>query len=233
MTLADIKGIIRQEADQSFRYSRFLKLLQPEIDKPDRDPNWDLWFFSDNTTFCRNSARIICVEILEHGVQYRIIQQDKNADVIFNFIDIRRKFAAYCMFLYAALESFAHEVNIFYDCKCQRRAVKISTIAKKLCQGKTLKNHLDKINADEDIKFLIEYRHAIAHGYVFPISGTSDGLFLTKAPRDVLNFNSHNRELFSFSESICDKIFNYIDEGWKCFSSDELGQPREIDQHNT
>lgn len=45
MTLSDIKGIIRQEADQSFRYSRFLKLLQPEIDKPDRDPNWDLWFF--------------------------------------------------------------------------------------------------------------------------------------------------------------------------------------------
>ena len=45
MTLADIKGIIRQDADQSFRYSRFLILLQPEIDKPDRDPNWDLWFF--------------------------------------------------------------------------------------------------------------------------------------------------------------------------------------------
>jgi hypothetical protein len=236
MTLADIKGIIRQDADQSFRYSRFLKLLQPEIDKPDRDPNWDLWFFSDNTTFCMESAGIIRNEILEHGAQYRIIQQDKNADVKFNFIDIRRKFAAYCMFLYAALESFAHEVNIFYDCKCQRRDVKISTIANKLCQGKTLKNHLDKINTkkdiDKDIKFLIEYRHAIAHGYVFPISGTSDGLFLTKAPREVLNFNSHDLELFSFSESICDKIFNFIEEGWKCFSNDELGQPREIDQHN-
>lgn len=232
MTLADIKGIIRQDADQSFRYSRFLKLLQPEIDKPDRDPNWDLWFFSDNTTFCRDSARIIRDEILEHGAQYRIIQQDKNADVIFNFIDIRRKFATYCMFLYATLESFAHEVNIFYDCEYPRRTVQITKIATKLCQGKTLKNHLDQINTDDDIKFLIEYRHAIAHGYVFPISGTSDGLFLTKAPRDLLNFSSHDRELFLFSGIIYDKIYTFINEGWKCFSNDELGQPREIDQHN-
>jgi hypothetical protein len=229
MTLADIKGIVRLCADQSFRYSRFLDLLLPEIDKPDRDPNWDLWFFSDNTTFCMDSAKIICDEILKLGVKYRIIQQDKNADVKFNFIDIRRKFAVYCMFLYATLESFAHEVNIFYECKCSRRAVQITKIGSKLCQGKTLKNHLHTIDNDPDIKFLIEYRHAIAHGYVFPISGTSDGLFLTKAPREVFNFNSHDLELFSFSGTIYDKIFRFINEGWKCFSNDELGQPLEID----
>jgi len=203
MTLADIKGIVRLCADQSFRYSRFLDLLLPEIDKPDRDPNWDLWFFSDNTTFCMDSAKIICDEILKLGAQYRIIQQDNNADVKFNFIDIRRKFAAYCMFLYATLESFAHEVNIFYECSLQRFDVKISKIASRLREvrrGASLNDHLRKIDAsqneiDEDIKFLFQYRNAIVHGYVFPISGTSSGIFLTKKPREVVTFNSSDLEL--------------------------------------
>jgi len=242
MTLADIKGIIRQEADQSFRYSRFLKLLQPEIDKPDRDHNWDLWFFSDNTTFCMDSARIICDEILEHGVQYyRTIQQHKNADVGFTFIDLRRKFASYCMFLYAAVESFLHEVNFFYECSLQRFDVKISKIAPRLREvrrGASLNDHLHKIYAspneeiDDDIKFLFEYRNAIVHGYVFPISGTSSGIFLTKKPREVVTFNSSDLELISFCKRIYDKIFDFINDGWKCFSVDELGQPREIDQLN-
>ncbi len=238
MTLDDVKDIIRKDADQNLRYSRFLKLLEPEIDKANMDPNWDLWYFSHNTTFCIDSAKIIRDEILECEAQYKTKQQDKNADVEFTFIDLRRKFAACCMFLYATLESFAHEVNIFYECKRPRRDVKISTIAAELCQGKTLKNHLKKINTsraddtDQDIKLLIEYRNAIVHGYVFPISGTSDGLFLTKAPRQIFTYNSHDFELFSFSGRIYDKIFNFIVDGWKCFSSDELGQPREIGQHN-
>jgi hypothetical protein len=241
MTLADIKGIIRQDADQSFRYSRFLILLQPEIDKPDRDPNWDLWFFSDNTTFCRDSAKIIRDEILEYGAQYRIIQQDKNADVGFTFIDLRRKFASYCMFLYAAVESFLHEVNLFYECGLQRFDVKISKIAPRLREvrrGASLNDHLHKIYAsqnkeiDDDIKFLFEYRNAIVHGYVFPISGTSSGIFLTKKPREVVTFNSSDLELISFCKRIYDKISDFINDGWKCFSVDELGQSREIDQHN-
>jgi hypothetical protein len=67
MTLADIKGIIRQEADQSFRYSRFLKLLQPEIDKPDRDPNWDLWFFRTIQVFVGNLRELFATRFWNTG----------------------------------------------------------------------------------------------------------------------------------------------------------------------
>jgi hypothetical protein len=82
------------------------------------------------------------------------------------------------------------------------------------------------------LKFLFEFRNAIVHGYVFPISGTSSGIFLTKKPREVVTFNSSDLELISFCKRIYDKIFDFITEGWKSFSVDELGQPREIDQHN-
>jgi hypothetical protein len=223
MTLADIKGIIRQDADQTFRYSQFLKLLQPDIDKPDKDPNWDLWYFSNNTSFCMDSARIICDEILEHGVQYcRTTQQHKNADVGFTFMDLRRKFASYCMFLYATLESFLHEVNIFYECGLRRFDVKFSKIAFRLREvrrGASLNDHLHKIDAkknkeiDEEIKFLFEYRNAIVHGYVFPISGIHSGIFLTKEPRKVVTFNSSDLELISFCKHIYDKIFDFINKG--------------------
>jgi len=145
------------------------------------------------------------------------------------------------MFLYAAVEFFLHEVNFFYECSLQRFDVKISKIAPRLREvrrGASLNDHLHKIDAsqneeiDDDIKFLFEFRNAIVHGYVFPISGTSSGIFLSKKPREVVTFNSSDLELISFCKRIYDKIFDFITEGWKSFSVDELGQPREIDQHN-
>jgi len=221
-TLRDLKDIIRRDAQAENRYGRFLDLLA-KTDERGTDPNWDLWYFSQNTDFCIFAARQARDEISELGSQLKTKQQNIDADVSFTFHDLRRAFAVFCMFAHASLESFAHEINIFYELEIPRKDVAIRTIATSLPSGTTLQKHLQRFLIEQDTRMLVEYRNAVVHGYVFPISGASSGLFLTATPRGgFFDFDSNDVELISLTDRVVDKTKVFIADGWKCFSRDEL-----------
>jgi len=70
----------------------------------------------------------------------------------------------------------------------------------------------------------LDYRDAIMHGYVFPISGKETGLYLKVEPK-MEGFSFHGLmtdTIQSFCESSYITVTDFIGKGWRCFEADEL-----------
>ncbi|MEA2879170.1 MAG: hypothetical protein QOF14_4366 [Hyphomicrobiales bacterium] len=230
MTFAELKLAIRSDPNPNSRYERFLnKLPLPEFNKRGKDAAWDIWYFSDNTAFCRRTAGLYLTELDdlrdENKKSRKLLRLDDKADhhPNFTFDKFRWSFGNFCFYLYAALESFYHEANILYELRIERRAVSFSEI-KKTLGNCSLANHMETFHSDEDMKLFIEYRNAFMHGYIFPISGSSDGrLFLKRQPRmEKFSFSDMCLDANQFVTVVFARVDRFICDGWRCFEKDQL-----------
>ncbi len=224
LTFDEIKNKIK-ETDEPERYGGFLTMLERN-EQNSTNPKWDITYFSNNTEFCINSAKMNLNKMRELSENFKLMLQGNTDECSFSFDELRRELGSFCVFLSAALDSFAHETNILYGCGKNRRDVELLKILKcSKLDGKALGEHLSSVKPgnDLDFDFLRGYRNAVAHGYVFPVNGSKDGLFLAKNPRgEMVEKKLCELELVSFFERIFDKIDIFIKEGWMCFSKDEL-----------
>jgi hypothetical protein len=123
----DSKSYSVTDPSKESRYGRFLDLLvEPQNDQRGTDPLWDLWYFSDNTEFCRGSAALYLKQIKESATEHNLFTKLQPSN--FSFDDLRRQFGSFSFYLYSSLDSFAHEVNLFYELGLPRIEVSISTI---------------------------------------------------------------------------------------------------------
>lgn len=210
VTFSDLKRKIRNIPDIKYRYGKFLDLL-PKYDRRGEDESWDLWYFSLNTE--------ICLKFAEYFLN-KITQNSDNR----TFDDLRMFLGAFCTYLYAGLESFAHETNIFYEINLKRSSVGIKQIAKHFkSKNNNLSFHLRKIYHDDDFKMLFEYRNTIVHGYVYPMLGMDGRLLLRTNPRiGRFSFYGKSFDANEFCSRLFPKVQSFIKEGWKCFTKDEL-----------
>jgi len=210
ITFSDLKREIRNTPNIEHRYGRFLDLL-PKYDKRGKDESWDLWYFQLNTEMCLKFAEYFLTRITQNSPSL-------------NFDDLRMFFGSFCTYLYASLESFAHEINIFYEMNLKRSLVGIKEIAKHLkYEKKNISSHLQKIYSDDDFKMLFEYRNTIVHGYVYPILGMDGRLLLQTKPRiGRFSFLGDSFDTKEFCYRLFPKVQSFIKEGWKYFSKDEL-----------
>jgi hypothetical protein len=59
------------------KYGKFLnKLIIPNYDRRGENDDWDLWYFSDNTEFCKNSAEYYLEEIEKQFNEFEKFQRD-------------------------------------------------------------------------------------------------------------------------------------------------------------
>jgi hypothetical protein len=208
----DVKGEVRADSSiEKHRYSRLLNLLpQPENDRRGTEPEWDIWYFSQNTDFCLEVAKRF-----HDSVMQSVIGDD-----------LRAHFGGLCIYLYAALESFAHEANLLYGLGQKRRAVTFKRLSEALDSrpGSRLSVHVDEFLSEPTTKRLFAYRDTIAHGYVFPMSGSTDGrIVLAERPQDErFEFPDSGLELFELTQAAYSSVYDAIHEGWRCFSADEL-----------
>ncbi len=224
MTLADIKRSLIEDSNAKHTYGAFLDRLAAS-DLREKDATGDLWYFSFNTDFCLDSAEHFLSEISTQILEYTKTK-DSSADSKFNFDTTRRFFGCLCFYLYSALESFAHETNLFYELNLDRRKVSITTIStalKKLRADCSLLAHLETALADPLVVRFLDYRNAIVHGYIFPLAGYPTGLFIKTAPRsEIFTFQDTDVELESFCNESFSRIKNLITISWIRFSRDEL-----------
>jgi len=226
---ADIKkeiyGFEVKDPSKESKYGKFLDTLVFKYDLRGKDERWDLWYFSDNTEFCRDSAKHFLEKIKEqYGEHGKLHKSEKDHD--FRFNKLRILFGCFCFYLYAALESFAHEINIFYEIDIDRKKVGIKKIAGELRKRKkdcALSNHLQTMFSDTDFEKFFEYRNTVMHGYVYPISGDREGLFLKDEPKiEMFSFEGMNTNLLDFCTVSYSKVCDFICKGWRCFEIDEL-----------
>lgn len=226
-TFAEIKAEIRDDSSiKHHKYGRFLDRLI-DYDQRGKQAAWDLWYFSHNTDWCIAASNQFLQEITQQGREYHAIQQNLSAKTALSFDKLRVSFGSFCVYLHAALESFAHETNLFYEIDMSRKDVGIKQLAKKLA-GRTefsLSPHLQLVNpdsphADSDLKMLIAYRNRIAHGYVYPISG----MLLKEDPpqNQIIDFEDLDVNLVDFAKNVHDRVVEFIAQGWLCFTEDKL-----------
>ncbi|HEX5270026.1 MAG TPA: hypothetical protein VFW33_06055, partial [Gemmataceae bacterium] len=140
----DLKNEIRISVDgkANSKYAAFLDLLvAPANDRRGTDKRWDLWYFSDNTDFCRMSARSFLEQVKAQGQEF--LKLHKEEDNQFTFERIRRHFGCFSFYLYAALESFSHETNILYGLEMPPKKVSITAVLENLPERSGLRSHLD------------------------------------------------------------------------------------------
>lgn len=214
------------------KYGKFLdKLVSPDYDRRREDGDWDLWYFSDNTEFCKKSARYYLEEIEKQFNEHKKLRRDLDDDEAlarneFRFERLRRIFGCFSFYLYASLESFAHEINIFYELKMDRRKVSIKEMEKLLKirrENSSLLPHLERFLSHIDVQTFRNYRDAIMHGYVFPISGHGDELFIKENPKYTpFSFEHSGLNLLGFCKKSYSEVDSFICRGWRCFENDEL-----------
>ena len=224
-TFAEIKLKIRADPDLRDRYSHFLDELWRYNENMRKISSWDIWYFSDNTDFCLDSAKHYRDEFDLLIAAYKSFQEEKReVRDGFTFNKVRRVFGSLFFYLYAALESFAHETNILYDLKLQRRKVSINRVSielkKKRCK---LDAHMKTFLEKPNVKMFITYRDAIMHGYVYPLSGSKKSLLLKRNPKiEPFSFSDVDQNFEHFVDSSFSEVKEFIRDGWKCFSLDEL-----------
>lgn len=231
LTFADLKLEIRESGRHTGRYGAFLDKLQlAGIKKPRQDPAWDIWYFSDNTEFCLRSSKQYLTELdnVRDGLARLRAARHHNSEKVdrsnFTSDQFRRTFCNFCLYLYAAVESFLHETNILYELATERRHVSFGEIKRRLSRC-SLIDHMNDFSADSDVQRFIDYRNAFVHGYVFPISGTVDGRLLLKTvdPRNgPFSFAEMDVDANKFAAAIFAKVDKFICNGWRCFERDEL-----------
>jgi hypothetical protein len=215
-----LHGVTVEGSGRAPKYGAFLEKLVTGGDRRGEDEQWDLWYFSFNTDFCRESARYfldeICNEVAKH----------KEPDSAFNVDMLRRLHGCLCFYLYSALESFAHEINIFYDMHQDRRMVSLKAVSELLAKRRgasALSKHLQEILATPVMKVFLDYRNAIMHGYVYPIRMAGEHIGIGKDPRSPLfSFDKSYYDVLDFSEKSYATVDHLIVRGWQCFEQDEL-----------
>ena len=156
-----------------------------------------------------------------------INKSEPTRDHGFRIDKLRMYFSSFCFYLYAALESFAHEINIFYELNEDREKkvgiLRMERLLQKHDKDCSLINHLKTLKSDSGFMLFFDFRNAIMHGYVFPLSIDSQGFFLQGNPKDVLfSFKDMNINLLVFCRESYSKISTFICNGWRCFEVDEL-----------
>lgn len=218
--MKDFADIKKEES----KYGKFLHRLETEHDLRNSDERWDLRYFYDNTEFCRDSAKHFLEKLREQRTQLKKFHAREEHD--FTSFEFRITFGCFCFYLYASLESFAHEINILYELRIDRSQVKITGMGKELEKNRkesALYEHFESNFSDPDFKKFLNFRNAIAHGYVYPISYTNEGIFVRDDLKTKnLSFEEMNTDLVPFCERIYSKIFDFICKGWRCFDIDEL-----------
>jgi hypothetical protein len=223
ITFADLKAQIKDTQNLQHRYDKFLDELI-KYDRRGKDESWDLWYFSINTDMCLKFAESFLQKIIDLDNEEKEFLQGLKKESKYNFNDIRMFYGSFCMYLFAALESFAHEINIFYEINLKRSAVGIKSLAILFkTKRNTLASHLQIILTDRDFKMLFEYRNTIVHGYVYPMLGIERRLLLKNNPRvGRFSFDEKGFDVIEFCSRIFPKTREFIKAGWKCFTKDEL-----------
>jgi hypothetical protein len=225
ITFAQVKLEIRADPNPARRYSRFLDKLALEYDNRGKLDAWDIWYFSLNTDFCLDSAKHYLEEFNDSVVAYKsLAERRKEARGKYDPDKLRRSFGSLLFYLYAALESFSHEANILYELKLQRRSVSLKRISEEL-RGRDCKlwAHLEEFLSKPNVQMLREYRDAVGHGYVYPVSGSKSMLLLKQKPKmPIFLFSEINVDFSTFVASSFSNVNEFICDGWRCFSLDEL-----------
>lgn len=236
-TLSDIKReifeIVIQDPSSESKYGRFLDKLVLDEDRRGIDPDWDLWYFSDNTEFCMESAKCfmnaINKQISDHGRFVKDLDRKQPAETSFEFKKLRRLMGCFFFYLCSALESFAHEINIFYDLKKNRKDVTLFKIQKIVLSQRAdcaLCGHMKAMKSQPVHRILRTYRNAFAHGYVFPITADNGSIYISDHPQDPqFSFASSTKDLATVAELAKQYMNKYIYNGWRCFEQDELTDP--------
>jgi hypothetical protein len=127
-TWDELKEELRVDPDRESLYGRFLDKLALGTDLRGREPVGDLWYFSENTDFCLTAASRYLRAIesqsalwLEAKGKVESLKSSK-----FRMEDVRINFGCFSFYLYAALESFSHEINIFYGLDLDRKSVALA-----------------------------------------------------------------------------------------------------------
>jgi hypothetical protein len=227
----EFHSITIEHPERETKYGMFLDKLATEYDQRGENELWDIWYFSLNTDFCRDASVELLNEIREQIAAYRIIQNSKGSQEgsgnnDFNIDKLRRLHGSLCFYLYAAMESFAHEINLFYEINQRRRDVNLTRINKHLKNERgacALSKHLQEMLSNPVIKEFLDYRNAIMHGYVYPISMQKNRIGIGGDPRSSLfSFKRRYIDILDFSEKSHTNINHLIVEGWRCFERDEL-----------
>ena len=206
-TLCDLKLEILnyQISDPSHesKYGKFLDKMALEYDLRGKVPAWDLWYYSDNTEFCRDSAGELLRSIECQVQEYLRFSQSPNTEPsaphAFRVLELRRCFGSFLFYMYASLESFAQEINIFYELPIFRRNVSIWKIGKSINPDKSIYSHLQSALYNDSMQLFRKYRNTVMHGYVFPLSMDSNGIFIKESPQqEPFTFQGHNRNILDF-----------------------------------
>lgn len=70
----DVCDDIIQDPSKGSKYGKFLNKLVFEDDRRGKDKSWDLWYFSDNTEFCRDSAKYFLGQIDTQFNEYQCLR---------------------------------------------------------------------------------------------------------------------------------------------------------------
>lgn len=78
-------------------------------------------------------------------------------------------------------------------------------------------------DSDASLQLFRDYRNAVMHGYVFPLSMDASGIFIKESPKEEpFRFEGHFRNLLDFCNESFAKVSDFICTGWRCFERDEL-----------
>jgi len=224
----ELYEVIIRYPERESKYGIFLDKLATEYDRRGEDELWDLWYFSLNTDFCRNSATHFLDEIRGQVAAYRKREGTTGIGSNFNADRLRMLHGCFCFYLYAAMESFAHEINLFYEMNLRRRSVSITRINSQLAKERStsvLSKHLQEMLSNPVIEGFLDYRNAIMHGYVYPISMNGDRVGIGDAPRSSLfSFGGQYLDVLDFCEKSHTNVNRLISKGWRCFEIDELSE---------
>lgn len=235
-TFSKIKDEIRHikitDPLKESKYGRFLDKIGYEDDASNWNELGDLWHFSNNTEFCKRSARYFLDELEKQFDGFLKWQESLKE---FKFSEThgfhldrpQQLFGSFCFYVYSTLESFAHEINLFYELNEDRENISIKRMSRKLiANGKgqsSLVSHLQIIESDTDLKHFFAYRNAIMHGYIYPIRFDLNGFYVKENPkRPLFSFEGMNLNLLLLSREVLRKVDNWICLGWRCFEKDEL-----------
>lgn len=144
----------------------------------------------------------------------------------FTYDDIRRTHGSFCFYLYAAIESFLHEVNLFYELEIPRRYVQLDRIRKEVRKNHRdakICDHINEYSRNPIIKGFREYRNAVAHGRVYPMKGVGNQIGIGSDPfNQPFNIESGYYDILDFCERSITNVDSLIVQGWRCFEADEL-----------
>jgi len=228
----ELYDVVIENPSRESKYGEFLNKLVFEDDRRGKDPLWDLWYLSDNTEFCRRSMRHYSSEIVDQLAEYARLEQsfqdNEPGESHFSFDKLRMLIGSLFFYQFSALESFAHEVNLFYGLGLKRGDVSLIRVRREMARqrpGRKLAQHIKVMEAKDKYNLSRSYRNAAAHGHVFPIHGSSDSILVPVKPKhEPFSFDGDKVDLRELVQGSTTLVDEYICLGWRCFEHDELSR---------